>query len=91
VLVLRAGDAEIGVLRARGVELGLRLGDGFFAIDACFIERFGEIERVLIGLDGLIEQLFLCVLRAEIVIVNGNFGLCSEPYILKIGSRRLCG
>ena len=75
----------------RGVELGFGLGDGFFVVDAGFVESLGEIERVLICLDGLIEQLFLCILRAEIVVVDGDFGLGGEPDILQIGGRSLCG
>src|SRR5579862_6782432 len=91
MFVLRAEYAEVGVLRFGGVELGFGLGDGFLIVDASFEKGFGQVERVLIGLDGFVEQLFLRVLRTEIEIVDGDFGLRGETDVLQIGGGSLRG
>ena len=58
MFVLRAKDAEVGVFRLRGLELRFGLGYIFIGIETCIETLFGDVVRILIGLDGIVEQFF---------------------------------
>ena len=55
MLELRAQDAEVGILRLRGVQLRFGLRDGFIGGDAGAELNLGQVQRIPIAGDGLIE------------------------------------
>ena len=57
MLVLRAQNAEIGVLGLRGFKLSFGLGHRFVGINARLIQNLGQIERFLVSDHGGIQQL----------------------------------
>ena len=91
MFVLRAKDSEIGVFRLRGFELRLGLSNIFIGIDPGIESLFGDVVRILIGLDCIVEKFFLSVLRAKLEIIDGDFGLGGEQNIFKIGGAGLRG
>jgi len=91
VLILRAKNSDIGVFRLRGGELSLRLQDGLLRVDAGFVQSLGEVDGLLEGLHGGVEEFFQSVLRAKLEVIDGEVGLHGEARVFEIGSTDLRG
>src|SRR5262249_42991308 len=68
VFVLRTEDLRFGGLRPRGFKLRLRLCDVYLRCDALIETVRGQIQRHLVGGDGGIENLPLCVETLDLKI-----------------------
>ena len=85
MLILRALDFEVGALHPGLVELGsgfcqirLRRGAPLEAIA-------GELHCAFVGLDGLVQKLFLGVCRAQAKIVERELRVQTKAGVLQVG------
>ena len=86
---LRALDAEVGGLRARGVELRFGLRDVLVGRDAGVMPDLCQLERLLIGEHRRIQKLLLRIQHAKLKIVRRHFRLNGQPHVFEIGQRGL--
>ncbi len=84
MLILRTQNAQVGVLRLRGLELRLGLHQIFVGIDAGLRKLPRQRHRVFIGLYRFVQKLLLGVLSANFEVVHGDFRLCRQPYVLQV-------
>jgi hypothetical protein len=91
MLELRAQNAKIGIMGADSFQLDFCLRDGFVAVNAGFIEHFGEFQGMLVSYHSGIEKLFERVLPAKLEVIDGGFGLSSQTGILKVCRARYIG
>src|ERR1700723_2331367 len=89
MLVLSPLDSDVGVLHARRVELCFCLGYVRRGSSATIEPTLSQLQRVLIGLDGVIEQPLLRVGAAQVEVVDREFGLQAKLGGLEIGSAGL--
>ena len=75
--MLEGGALDICIffLRARGLELRLRLGHINGGSDPALIAALGKIERFLVRHDGRIEKLLLRIEAAQFEIIESEFGV----------------
>ena len=75
--------ADIGQLRLRGVELGFGLRHVAVGGDAAGVAVAGEREKLLVGLDGLLEQADIAIDAVQLEIVLGQLGLIEQAGIFQ--------
>jgi hypothetical protein len=85
VLVDRAIGGDAGGCLLRVLQRDLRLGDRFVIVDAGFVQRFGEVERLFVRPDGLRVERLQSILSAKLEVVLGAGGLLGQPLVFKVG------
>jgi hypothetical protein len=91
VFQLRALQAEIERLRARGMQLGFGLRDVGARHHADAIAVLRQFQRLRVGRHRRIEQLPLRVQRAQLEVVLRQFRLHREARVDQVGGARLLG
>ena len=91
MLVLRAQNAHGGGLRLGGFQLRFGLRDGLIRIDTGFVERLRQIERLLVGDHGRVQQILERIFVAKLVVIDRDLGLRGQPHIFEIGGAGLRG
>src|SRR5260370_2381407 len=89
MLVLCARDANIDGSSLYALERRSGLNDGDVVVDPSVIEPLRQIESLLIGDHGIIENLLQSILTADLEIVLGETGLLGEALDFKIGAAHL--
>jgi hypothetical protein len=84
MLKLCASHFYVNVLCSRLVQLGLCLGHIPIGCDAPMKSSYRQLEKALILLDGVVEQLLLRVLSAQLEVVHGELGAQTEIHIGKV-------
>ena len=86
---LGALDSEVDQLRLRGVELGLGLRHVAIGGDAAGEAVAREREKLLVGLDGCVEQVDVAIESVQLEVVLGQFGLKEQAGVLQHARRWL--
>ena len=84
VFELRALNGQVSGLRLSRVQLSLGLRDVLVGCDARIVADLSELERFLIRNNRFIEESLLLVKRADLKIIDGQFGVDSQADILEI-------
>jgi hypothetical protein len=91
MLELRAQHAGVERLRLRRFELRFRLRDVGATDHADRILVARQLQRFLVGIDGVLKQAYLGILRAQQEIILGELGLRRQLGRFQIGDARLRG
>jgi hypothetical protein len=91
VLGLRALDAEVDQLRLRGVELGFGFRYVGVGCHSAGEAGFRESQILLVGLDGLLQQIEIAIEAMQREIIAGEFGLVQQADIFEGRVERLGG
>ena len=78
VFELRALNGQVSGLRLSRVQLSLGLRDVLVGCDARIVADLSELERFLIRNNRFIEESLLLVKRADLKIIDGQFGVDSQ-------------
>jgi hypothetical protein len=89
VFELRALDAEVGGLRARGVELRFGLRDVLVGREAGVMLNLCQSKGSLISEHRRIQKLPLRIQHAKLKIVCCHFRLNGQPHVFEIGKGAL--
>ena len=89
VLELRAPDADVDQLRARRLQLRLRLRDVGTRRDAGGKPILGQLQRLFVQRHRPPQQVRICVQAVKLEVRLGELRLKRELRVLEIGRRRL--
>ena len=86
---LRALHAKIERLRLRAQQLRFGLRNICTPNHADGVTVTRQLQRLRIGADGIVEQLLLRIVDAQLEIIDGEIRLCREASGTQIGDARL--
>src|SRR5580704_8830303 len=89
MFILCALNRDLRGLNPRAIELGLRLCDVGFGRGATLEAVLRQIQRLTVGIYGVVEQLLLCIRTPHLKIVDSDFGVQAQACSFKVGSARL--
>ena len=84
MLVLSALHLDVCGKNTCGVELCLRLGDIGPRRSPAFESILSQPQRPAVSLDGVVQQLFLCIGAAHFEVVNRKLGVQAQAGSFKV-------